>query len=181
MAERVVAEVAGRAGGTTTAPAILGPLPAESRVPRSERYVARDLLGHAFLPGGVLATYTVGGREAELFFSDLGDAEAAAAAAARLRAHHSQRGATVRERAAIGGGGFVYEDPAWGCGAVVVAGRRGRQPRPSPGRRAGPAARRARGRPRRSRPLSDADRSVQGYGRVRGGSPSRGIRSQRSA
>ena len=85
--------------------------------------MARDLLGHAFLPGGVLATYVRDGREAELFFSELEDASAAAAAAGRLRAHHSQRGTIVREVPAIGAFGFEYEDPVWGSGTVVAAGR----------------------------------------------------------
>jgi hypothetical protein len=123
MAERLVARVTERAPGETAAPAILRPLPPEGRVPRSERYVARDLLGHAFLPGGVLATYALDGREAELYFSELKDASAAAAATGRLRAHHSQRGTIVREFHGVGAGGFEYEDPTWGSGIVVAAGR----------------------------------------------------------
>jgi hypothetical protein len=121
MAERLAEGVAERAGGETAAPAVLRTLPSEGRVAGSERYLARDLLGHAFLPGGVLATYAVDGREAELFFSELKDAPAASAAAARLRAHHSQRGTTVRELPAIGA--FEFEDPVWGSGTVVAAGR----------------------------------------------------------
>lgn len=122
MAERLVQSVAERTEGETAAPPILRPLPAEGRVPGSERYLARDLLGHAFLPGGVLATYGLDGREAELFFSELRDAPAAAAAAARLRAHHERRGTTVRDVPAIGGA-FEFEDPLWGSGTVVAAGR----------------------------------------------------------
>ena len=37
-------------------------LPREGLVPLSERIVAKDLMSHAFLPGGVLATYRGGGR-----------------------------------------------------------------------------------------------------------------------
>ncbi|HSD67685.1 MAG TPA: DUF6599 family protein [Vicinamibacteria bacterium] len=122
MAERLVARVTERAPGETAAPAILRPLPPEGRVPRSERYVARDLLGHAFLAGGVQATYVLDGREAELFFSELDDDAAAAAATGRLRAHHSQGGAIVRELHEVGAGGFEYEDPGWGSGTVVAAG-----------------------------------------------------------
>jgi hypothetical protein len=92
-------------------------------VPGSERYVARDLLGHAFLPGGVLATYAVEGGEAELYFSELKDAAAAAAALDRLRAHHSQGGATVRDVRSSGASGFRHEHPTWGSGIVVAAGR----------------------------------------------------------
>ncbi len=123
MTERLVAGVAERAPGETTAPAILRPLPAEGRVPRSERYVARDLRGHAFLPGGVLATYALDGREAELYFSELKDAAEAEAALVRLRAHYAQGGTIVREVRAIGAFGFRHEDPTWGSGIVVAAGR----------------------------------------------------------
>jgi hypothetical protein len=123
MAERLAEGVAARTEGETSAPAILRPLPSEGRVPGSERYVARDLLGHSFLPGGVLATYAVDGGEAELFFSELLDASAAAAAAARLRAHHSQSGTTVREVPALGAFAFEFEGSVWGSGTVVAAGR----------------------------------------------------------
>jgi len=123
MTERLVAGVAERAPGEATAPAILRPLPPEGRVPRSERYVARDLRGHAFLPGGVLATYALDGREAELYFSELKDAAEAAAAVVRLRAHHEQRGAVVREVRTVGALGFRHEDSTWGSGIVVAVGR----------------------------------------------------------
>jgi hypothetical protein len=123
MTERLVAGVAERAFGETTAPAILRPLPREGRVPRTERYVARDLRGHAFLPGGVEAAYTFDSREAELYFSELRDAAAAEAAVLRLRAHHAQQGAIVREVRTTGGSGFRHEHPAWGSGTVVAAGR----------------------------------------------------------
>jgi hypothetical protein len=123
MAERLAADVAGRAPGPAEAPAILRPLPPEGRVPGSERYVARDLLGHAFLPGGVLASYAVDGREAELYFSELEDRAAAEAAVARLRAHHAEGGATVRDVRSSGASGFRHEHPTWGSGVVVAAGR----------------------------------------------------------
>ncbi|HSD67382.1 MAG TPA: DUF6599 family protein [Vicinamibacteria bacterium] len=123
MAERLVALALDKAPGEPAAPAVLRPLPSEGRVPGSERYVARDLLGHAFLPGGVLATYAVDGREAELFFCELRDAPAASAAAARLRTHHEHQGTVVREAPAIGAGAFEFEDSVWGSGTVVAAGR----------------------------------------------------------
>jgi hypothetical protein len=123
MMEQLAAGVADRAPGETTAPAILRPLPAEGRVPRSECYVARDLRGHEFLPGGVLATYALEGREAELYFSELKDAAQAEAALARLSAHHAQGGGIVREVRTARASGFRHEDPTWGSGIVVAAGR----------------------------------------------------------
>ena len=123
MAERLVAGVAERAPGEAEAPTLLRPLPPEGRVAQSEHYVARDLRGHAFLPGGVLASYALDGREAELYFSELKDAAAAAAAVVRLRAHHAQRGAIVREVRIVGASGFSHDHPDWGSGIVVAAGR----------------------------------------------------------
>jgi hypothetical protein len=123
MAERLVAGLADRAPGETTPPAILRSLPPEGRVPGTERYVARDLRGHAVLRGGVLATYALEGREAELYFSELEDAAEAEAAVARLRAHHAQAGAVVRDVRTTGASGFRHEDPTWGSGIVVAAGR----------------------------------------------------------
>ena len=123
MLERLVAQVCAAAPGDTLLPAILAPLPSEGRVPRSERYVAKDLRGHAFLPGGVVATYQIEGHEAELFFSDLGSRAGAGEAMAKLRAHEQSSGMIVRDLSSIGAGGFQFTDPTLGSESVVGAGR----------------------------------------------------------
>ena len=112
-----------RAPGAAGRPAFLDPLPAEGLVPQSERWVATDLLGHAFLPGGVVASYRLEGRDARLFFSELGSEGAAAAALGRLRAHWAQRTAVVEELRSPGRGGFGYSKPEFGSGTAVSAGR----------------------------------------------------------
>jgi hypothetical protein len=68
----LVEQVCERAPGDTHLPAFLEPLPKEGLVPQSERWFAADLLGHAFLPGGVTAIYRLDGRDARLFYSELG-------------------------------------------------------------------------------------------------------------
>jgi hypothetical protein len=73
------------------AAAFLEPLPAEGLVPQSERWFAADLLGHAFLPGGVTASYRIDGREARLYYSELDSDQAAAQALARLRDEWARR------------------------------------------------------------------------------------------
>jgi hypothetical protein len=123
MLERLVAGVCDQVTGHAALPKILDPLPPAGLVPRSERYLAGDLLGYAFLPGGVLATYDVEGHEAQLFFSDLGSDATAIKAMAELRAHQSQWGEIVREIPSIGGGGFQFSDPGLGSGTVVGTGR----------------------------------------------------------
>jgi len=121
--DRLMSSVIGAVAGDTALPTILASLPSEGRVPQSERYVAADLLGHTFLPGGVRATYDIDGHEAVLFFSDLGSEEAAAEALASLRAFQSQWGTVIDEVPAIGTEGFRFSDPGLGPGIAVGAGR----------------------------------------------------------
>jgi PAS domain-containing protein len=122
--ERLMSEAADRAAGEPSMPALLSHLPLDGRVAQSERYVAADLLGHAFLPGGVMATYELDGRRAELFFSDLGDQAAAVEALEALRSHLSSSGTVPTTGApAVGSDGFRYVDPTLGEGTAVRAGR----------------------------------------------------------
>ncbi|UCF68029.1 MAG: hypothetical protein JSV80_01650 [Acidobacteriota bacterium] len=121
--DRIMSRVSSEVPGDTALPAILASLPSEGRVPLSERYVAADLLGHTFRPGGVSAAYEIDGQEAELFFSDLGSADAAAEALASLRTHQSQWGASIDEVPSVGTGGFRFSDPGLGSGIAVRAGR----------------------------------------------------------
>jgi hypothetical protein len=123
MTERLVAMVCDAVPGEPSLPSILDVLPREGRIPRSERYVAEDLLGHAFLPRGVLATYEVGGHEARLFFSDAGSEAAAGEAMSSLRAHEEKWGAVVQDTTGIGDGGFRFSDPGLGSGMAVRTGR----------------------------------------------------------
>jgi hypothetical protein len=115
-------QACGRAPGEAVLPAFLAPLPAEGLVPLSERWVAADLFGHAFLPGGVTASYRLEGCEARLFYSDLGGDEAAEQALEKLRAHWGGR-AAVEELPSPGHGGFRYSGPELGSGSAVAAGR----------------------------------------------------------
>lgn len=136
LMENLVAAACEAASGTLAPPAILEALPVEGRVSRSERYVAEKLLGHAFLPGGVSATYRAADGEAELFFSNLESPTAAREAIAHLRDHESARGARVEELPGLGTRGFSCEDPGLGnlAAATVgpyVAGVHGDPPRES--------------------------------------------------
>jgi hypothetical protein len=123
MLERLVAGVCERASGDPSMPAALDPLPVAGRVAQSERYVPADLLGHSFLPGGVLATYVLDGQRAELFLSDLGNETAAVEALAALRDHLASRGRFDGEVKTLGAGGFRYSDPTIGSGTVIRSGR----------------------------------------------------------
>ena len=118
MAERLGAQVCAGVVGEVSRPDILHPLPPEGLVPHSERYVASDLLGHAVLEGGVLATYEIGGDEGELFFSELGD-EAVAQEALEAFRREKERWAEVAETAA----GFRFQVSGSGSGTVLRSGR----------------------------------------------------------
>ena len=118
---RIMASVTRQIEGEGSRPAILEPLP-DGLIPRSEKYVASDLLGHVFLPGGVVAAYQLDRHEVRLFFSDLGTEAAAADAVGRLRDHWA-RWVHVIGVPSPGDGGFHYSDVEEGSGTVVRAGR----------------------------------------------------------
>jgi hypothetical protein len=120
--ESLVAQVAGGVVGGTSHPQIIDHLPSDGLVPWSERIVAKDLMGHAFLSGGVLATYRVSGDEGTVFFSELAGESAVTEAMAALRAHHEQWGEIVGVVDSIGDSGFHFSDPGLGSSAVVSTG-----------------------------------------------------------
>ena len=117
--ESLVAAAIEGVEGPRSLPAELDALPIEGRVPGSERYVAADLFGHAFLPGGVVAAYADGDDVVELFFSQLPGATEAGDALDRLRSHEEEWGAVEAEISNLGDGGFRFTDPGLGPGVVV--------------------------------------------------------------
>jgi len=119
---RLMARAADQIPGEPSPPRVLDSLPVAGRVPRSEQYVAADLMGHSFLPGGVLASYRFDGHDARLVYSDLGSEASAQGAVDRLRDHWLAR-AAVEDTSSPGGGGFRYADAELGSGMVVAAGR----------------------------------------------------------
>jgi len=120
--EGVMAQIVKSVVGGTSLPQIIDPLPSDGLVAWSERVVAEDLMSHAFLPGGVIATYRVEDGEGTLFFSDVMGEPAVTEAMAGLRAHHEQWGEIVGDIDSIGDGGFRFSDPGLGSGAVVSTG-----------------------------------------------------------
>jgi len=116
--ERIVSDICDVAPGGTSPPPILDPLPPENLVPYSERYVASDLFGHAALPGGVLATYEIGGQRGDLFYSQLPGNVAAEEAAEAFR-REKERWTEVSDTR----DGFRFEDPSGRSGTVLRSGR----------------------------------------------------------
>lgn len=118
----LVSGVAGGVPGSTSPPAILDSLPKTHLVVGSERYVPTDLIGHSYLPGGVLATYEIDGRRAELFFTDLDTEARAMDATTALRSHFEGRDAIAKGDPPMGDGGFRTNDRVFGQGTVVRSG-----------------------------------------------------------
>jgi hypothetical protein len=113
-AERIAAEPA--------MPAELGRLPADNRVPGSERYAKKDALGHKFLVEVVSANYKLGDSLATLHIADLGSPEKAAEGLAKLREFEAST-AEVADLPGVGAGCFAVRDTYYG---EMVAARSGR-------------------------------------------------------
>jgi len=116
--EMIVSGVSSAVDGGVFPPTILDPLPPGGLVPYSERYVASDLLGHAALRGGVVATYKIDGHRGELFFSNLESEDVAQQVLESYR-REKERWAEVADVPA----GFRFQDQGSGSGTVLHAGR----------------------------------------------------------
>lgn len=121
--EGLVRGLSARIPGADAPPSVLDPLPVAGRVAQSERWVPDHLLGHSFLPGGVLATYEFDGRRSELYLCDLGGAAAAREGLQALEAHLARWGRVEDGPAAFGDAAFRFSDPSLGEGTAVAAGR----------------------------------------------------------
>jgi hypothetical protein len=97
--------VSQRIGGTRTAPALLGKLPAERRVPHSEQYVRKDPLGHSFLAPAYLVTYAWGAQEGKLVVTVAADSAGAKARLDQLAKHFRETG-ECKPAADLGEGGI---------------------------------------------------------------------------
>jgi len=116
--ESFVEQIVESAGGDRSPPEILSVLPQRDLVPRSERLVARDLLGHGFLPGGLTANYRIGDTTGTLFLCDLGTSRAAVAALEALQTHHRRNGHLTGVPRATTSEAFEFDDPVRGHGEV---------------------------------------------------------------
>jgi hypothetical protein len=118
--ELLVSHVCNGVTGGILLPTILHSLPPESLVPYSERYVASDLLGHAALGGGVVATYEIDGLRGELFFSELENDAVAQQVLDSYRREKERWAVTADLR--DGPVGFRFQDQGSGSGTVLQAG-----------------------------------------------------------
>jgi hypothetical protein len=94
-----------RIGGTRAMPALLEQLPREHRVKRSEQYMRKDPLGHAFLAPAYVVGYDWGRQESKLVISIANDVAGAKARLEQLAKHFQETGECVAA-AELGAGGI---------------------------------------------------------------------------
>jgi len=116
--ERVVSGAIDSVRGESELPWMVRVLPARSRVPLSDRYVGKDLLGHSFLPGGLLAEYQLEDEvRGVLFVSDLRTSTRAREACELLLEYESNRGSVLDESVVEDTTFRWVKDPGMGVGA----------------------------------------------------------------
>ena len=120
MTERLMEEVLSSISGQDLKPQILDILPKQGFIPHSDQYIAKDLLGHSFLPGGFLASYRIENIEALLFVTDLKTPKAANEAFDQLLAYEKEWGDILsRDEGSIGAERFWAKDPGLGTGIAA--------------------------------------------------------------
>jgi hypothetical protein len=100
--------------GAAEMPAELERLPADRRVPDSERYLKTSALGHRFLVEVVSADYSLSEQTATLHAADLGDSAKASEALLKLREFEAGSGAAVEDLLGVGVAAFGTRDPYYG-------------------------------------------------------------------
>jgi hypothetical protein len=108
-------EVAGRLGEGPGFPKPLSCLPDSGRIAHSERYIAADFLGHAFLHSAYTADYEAGGQDLELFIIEAGDEGDALGMLESYVKLAKDKGAEVTDDE----GYYRFRDPYYSSGAKV--------------------------------------------------------------
>ncbi|MGD8238053.1 MAG: hypothetical protein PVH68_05840 [Armatimonadota bacterium] len=116
---RLARGLARRLPGRGAFPRLLKAFPPEGLVRRSEKYLAHNMLGHAFMPSGFTADYRLGEERVRLFFAIADDASAARDAHQRLRDFFSEFGEVWPEAVGVGDSAFVGREPFYGRSIIV--------------------------------------------------------------
>ncbi|MBI4912400.1 MAG: hypothetical protein HY823_06660 [Acidobacteria bacterium] len=113
---RLAEQVASRIPGRTSLPALLKAFPAGGKVPGSERFIPRNVLGYPFLDRGFTAEYLLGGKRCTLWILAPGDE---ARARARLGDYLKSLG---RREAPTGEEPLRVQDPHHGALRILRRG-----------------------------------------------------------
>ncbi len=104
-------------------PAMIRALPEEDRVKHSERYLAKNMLGHRFLGGGWQATYRYRGVTHELFVIPCEGSGEALQRYEALADHITKNGKVVRRIEGVGRAALVGTDESLGRAFVTCSGK----------------------------------------------------------
>jgi hypothetical protein len=118
----LAAAVAGKLGAPGAPPREIGVFPAKNLVPRSVKYVPKDVLGQSFLANAFEAQYQEGTSAYKLLVIGFDTPDAAADGLARYKAFIGTGGKITGEFKAPGTGGFTGTDSFYG---TVCAARSG--------------------------------------------------------
>ena len=100
----------------TALPAVLSVFPAEGKKPSSEKFIAKDFLGYAFLHAGFIADYERAGQRYQLFVI-------AANSPADTRAMLGQYLKQIKQEADLAEGAYQIKDPYHGEIALLWKGK----------------------------------------------------------
>jgi len=115
---RLARGLAKRLPGRAQAPELLKAFPAAGLVRRSEKYLAHNLLGHAFMPSGFTADYRFRDGKTHAFFVVADDEATAYNSYEGLRDFFAEYG-QVSGHLAIGDNAFTGNEPFYGRSMIV--------------------------------------------------------------
>jgi hypothetical protein len=106
----IARKIAARIPGDDRQPRELAYFPPEHKVPDTENYVAGGILGHGFLPRGLVCDYAIGGTTVKAFIALFPSVADASAALEQYQAYVKKTGETVHAASGFGGKGFTAKE-----------------------------------------------------------------------
>lgn len=116
---RIARGIAKRLPGPVAAPKLLKVFPPRGLIRHSEKYLAHNLLGHAFMPSGFVADYHLEEEHTRLFVAIADEADAAGDAHRRLRDFFGEYGEVWRDVTGLGDNAFIGKEPFYGRSIIV--------------------------------------------------------------
>ncbi len=103
--------VAQKISGSQQRPALVRIFPEANKIPGSEQYLVGGILGHAFLPRGVVSDYRIAGETVKSFIMPFPSASAAKTAFDRYQQFIKAQGRIVEMGHAVGEDNFSGQEP----------------------------------------------------------------------
>jgi len=109
--ESILTDLAGsiaeRLGGEPAYPPVLACFPAKGKIAHSERYLARDVLGHSFLHGAFAADYEIGDETVRIYIIETDDESASA----KMLEKYFEVAGTDGSKPVVNKGTYRFVDP----------------------------------------------------------------------